>query len=212
MADLKKSFIIHLDSLDVLDELDIEQAGQLFHAFRAYNLGKQVELTGLLKAVFIPFKNQFDRDLEKYNSIVVRNRENGLKGGKPRQTQTNPVGILGTQTNPNKPDNDNDSNNDSDSDNEKDKVKENNIEQRKLKFADTLKPFLTKYSKDMLNDFYKYWSQPNKSGSKFKQELEKTWELSYRLERWSKNDKSFNKSENKDTSIKLAFKDGKPNN
>ena len=136
MADLKKSFIIHMDSLDVLDELDIEQAGQLFHAFRAYNLGKQVELTGLLKAVFIPFKNQFDRDLEKYNSIVVRNRENGLKGGKPRQTQTNPVGILGTQTNPNKPDNDNDndSNNDSESDNEKDKVKENNIDEPKLKF------------------------------------------------------------------------------
>lgn len=213
MADLKKSFIIHLDSLDVLDELDIEQAGQLFHAFRAYNLGKQVELTGLLKAVFIPFKNQFDRDLEKYNSIVVRNRENGLKGGKPRQTQTNPVGILGTQTNPNKPDNDNDSKNDSDSDNEKDKVKENNIEQRKLKFADTLKPFLEKYSKDMLNDFYKYWTQPNKSDSKFKQELEKTWELSYRLERWSKNDKSFNKSENEETTLKkLSFKDGKANN
>lgn len=213
MADLKKSFIIHLDSLDVLDELDIEQAGQLFYAFRAYNLGKQVELTGLLKAVFIPFKNQFDRDLEKYNSIVVRNRENGLKGGKPRQTQTNPVGILGTQTNPNKPDNDNDSKNDSDSDNEKDKVKENNIEQRKLKFADTLKPFLEKYSKDMLNDFYKYWTQPNKSGSKFKQELEKTWELSYRLERWSKNDKSFNKSENEETTLKkLSFKHGKANN
>ena len=93
------------------------------------------------------------------------------------------------------------------------KPQTNNIEQRKLKFADTLKPFLEKYSKDMLNDFYKYWTQPNKSGSKFKQELEKTWELSYRLERWSKNDKSFNKSENEETTLKkLSFKDGKANN
>ena len=93
------------------------------------------------------------------------------------------------------------------------KPQTNNIEQRKLKFADTLKPFLEKYSKDMLNDFYKYWTQPNKSGSKFKQELEKTWELSYRLERWSKNDKSFNKSENEETTLKkLSFKHGKSNN
>jgi hypothetical protein len=127
MADLKKSFIVHIDSLDVLEELTIEQAGQLLHAFRAYNLGKEVELNGLLKAVFIPFKNQFDRDLEKYNSIVLRNRENGSKGGKPKQTQTNPVGILGTQDNPNKPDNDNDSDNDSDSDNESENVISNNI-------------------------------------------------------------------------------------
>jgi hypothetical protein len=209
MADLKKSFIVHIDSLDVLEELTIEQAGQLFHAFRAYNLGKEVELTGLLKAVFIPFKNQFDRDLEKYNSIVLRNRENGAKGGKPKGTQNNPVGILVTQANPNKPDNDNDSKNDSDNVT----VKENNIEQRKLKFADTLKPFLEKYGKEMMNDFYKYWTQPNRASSKFKQELEKTWELSYRLETWARNDKSFNKSESQEVPLKkLTFKNGKSNN
>jgi hypothetical protein len=54
------------------------------------------------------------------------------------------------------------------------KPQTNNIQQRKLKFADTLTPFLEKYGKDMMNDFYKYWTQPNKAGSKFKQELEKT--------------------------------------
>jgi len=215
MADLKKSFIVHIDSLDVLEELTIEQAGQLFHAFRAYNLGKEVELTGLLKAVFIPFKNQFDRDLEKYNSIVLRNRENGSKGGKPKQTQTNPVGILATQDNPNKPDNDSDSDSGSDSKNDTDTVtvKENNIQQRKLKFADTLKPFVEKYGKEFLHAFYKYWTQPNKSGTKFKQELEKTWEVSYRLETWARNDKSFNKSDSQEVTLKkLTFKNGKSDN
>lgn len=67
------------------------------------------------------------------------------------------------------------------------------IEQRKLKFASTLQPFLEKYGKEFLNDFYKYWTEPNKSNSKFKQELEKTWDLSRRLETWAKNDKNFNK-------------------
>lgn len=117
MADNKKSFILHLDSLEVLDELTPTQCGELLLAMRAYNEGNDVKLSGLLKAVFIPFRNQFDRDLEKYNAIVLRNRENGAKGGKPKGTQTNPLGILGTQANPNKPDNDSDSGSDSGNEN-----------------------------------------------------------------------------------------------
>lgn len=65
--------------------------------------------------------------------------------------------------------------------------KENNIEERKLKFASTLKPFKDIYHRDMLIKFFKYWTQPNKSNTKFKQELEKTWSLSLRLETWSNN-------------------------
>lgn len=66
----------------------------------------------------------------------------------------------------------------------------NNIEERKLKFASTLEPFKSKYGRDLLNQFYKYWTQPNKSNTKFKQELEKAWELSYRLETWSSREKT----------------------
>lgn len=71
----------------------------------------------------------------------------------------------------------------------------NNIEQRKLKFADTLKPFLEKYGKDFLNDFFKYWTEPNKSNTKFKQELQKTWSLDRRLETWKKNESKFGSKE-----------------
>jgi DNA-binding transcriptional regulator YhcF (GntR family) len=62
-----------------------------------------------------------------------------------------------------------------------------NIEERKLKFADTLKPFLDNYSKSMIADFYSYWTEPNKSNTKFKQELQKTWDVSRRLKKWSEN-------------------------
>ena len=75
-------------------------------------------------------------------------------------------------------------------------IKENNIVDRKLKFASTLKPFVDVYGKDLINEFYKYWTEPNKSNTKFKQELEKTWSLERRLETWVKNDKSFNKNQN----------------
>jgi hypothetical protein len=87
------------------------------------------------------------------------------------------------------------------------KDKDNNkidIDIRKLKFADTLKPFLVKYGKDMMNDFYAYWTEPNKSNTKFRQELEKVWDINKRLLTWSRNDKGFNKkqiSSNNDTGL-----------
>jgi hypothetical protein len=79
---------------------------------------------------------------------------------------------------------------DKDKDNNKDK---DNIDARKQKFKESLEPFLQTYGKDLLNNFYKYWTEPNKSNTKFRMELEKTWSLERRLETWSNNDKDFNK-------------------
>jgi hypothetical protein len=76
---------------------------------------------------------------------------------------------------------------------EEQEEEKNKIEGRKLKFALTIKPFAEKYGKDMCNAFYKYWTEPNKSGTKFRQESEKNWELSLRLARWAQNDKNYNK-------------------
>lgn len=67
---------------------------------------------------------------------------------------------------------------------------------RKLKFSSTLEPFLKIYGKDFLNDFYSYWTEPNKSKTKFKQEMEKTWDLERRLSTWAKNDKNFKSTQN----------------
>lgn len=68
----------------------------------------------------------------------------------------------------------------------------NNIDSRKLKFADTLKPFLNIYGKELLNEFYLYWIEPNKSNTKMRYELQKTWSIELRLRKWASNDKSFN--------------------
>jgi len=72
----------------------------------------------------------------------------------------------------------------------------NNIEERKLKFANTLKPFVEIYGRDMIKEFYEYWTEPNKSNTKYKQELLKTWSLERRLTTWAKNDNNFKKSKN----------------
>ena len=74
------------------------------------------------------------------------------------------------------------------------KDKEKEMTDRKLKFANSLEPYLQIYGRTLLNDFYKYWTEPNKSLTKFRMELEQTWSLSRRLETWAKNDKNFNKT------------------
>jgi hypothetical protein len=86
-------------------------------------------------------------------------------------------------------------------------IKKNNIEERKLKFASTLKPFLDTYGKEMLNDFYLYWTEPTKLNNKFRQELQKTWGIERRLQTWYKNDfknkeKSSEKKESKISQLK----------
>lgn len=67
----------------------------------------------------------------------------------------------------------------------------NSIDVRKLKFSQSLIPFVETYGKDGIREFCDYWTEPNKSNTKFKQETEKTWDTTLRLKRWFKND--FNK-------------------
>lgn len=47
------------------------------------------------------------------------------------------------------------------------------------------------YPKSMLESFYDYWSEPNKSKTKERWELQPTFEISRRLKTWAKREKSF---------------------
>lgn len=60
----------------------------------------------------------------------------------------------------------------------------------------------TIYPLTMLQNFFDYWSEPNKKG-KMRFELEKTWELGRRLKRWSDNDKNWKNATNQ-TNSKLG--------
>jgi hypothetical protein len=73
-------------------------------------------------------------------------------------------------------------------------VKENSIDSRKLKFAHTLKPFVDLYGKETIRNFYEYWTEPNKTNKKFRQELQKTWSVERRLRTWNEN--NFNNKNN----------------
>ena len=128
-----KSFIIHKDSLEILENLNNEQAGKLFKAIKQYQEDQTIiEEDQLIKIALSPFVSQFKRDKEKYDNICKRNRENGKNGGRPKteETQNNPVGYLETQENPKNLKNKNKSKSDSNSNNNKITIQnENHFEQ-----------------------------------------------------------------------------------
>lgn len=68
----------------------------------------------------------------------------------------------------------------------------NNLKQREKVFFSSLTNYLDKFDKKLIRNFYDYWTETNKSNSKMRFELEKTWNLNKRLSRWSNNEKMFN--------------------
>jgi hypothetical protein len=59
------------------------------------------------------------------------------------------------------------------------------IEIRSEDFKNSIKPFIEKYSVEMCKAFFEYWSEPNPSKTKMRFELQKTWEISRRLNTWA---------------------------
>lgn len=105
---MRTSFILHIDSLSVLDKMTDEQAGKLFKALHSYQKTKELPEDDLLIQVAItPFINQFSRDEKMYEERAERSRENGKHGGRPlkirKKNPKNPVGYLETQNNPEEP-------------------------------------------------------------------------------------------------------------
>jgi len=134
---------------------------------------KPLELKGMAKFAYISQTNSIDSQVKGYEDktgLILTPTVGGTIGGKTTPAEQVQVEV-------------------------KDKVKEiTDIDTRKLKFAHSLKPFLEIYSKETIREFYEYWVEPNKSNSKFRQELQKTWDTKRRLETWSKN--NFNNKSN----------------
>lgn len=61
------------------------------------------------------------------------------------------------------------------------------LDKRSEKFKEEVKSFSSKYDKELLKAFYDYWSELDKSKTKMRFEMEKTWETSKRLTTWNRN-------------------------
>ena len=78
----------------------------------------------------------------------------------------------------------------------------NNISNRRDKFVFEVLTF--DYDESILNGFIDYWTEPNKSNTKMKFELNKTWSTKLRLKTWANNQKKWDKPKsNKKTMSKI---------
>lgn len=76
---------------------------------------------------------------------------------------------------------------------------------RKESFYQLLVPYVGRYPKEMIRAFFDYWSELNKSGTRMRYELEKTWELPRRLATWASREKVPSK-----TNVGIVLKDNSP--
>ena len=215
MAQDKKSFILYSDSQGLINQLPDDVAGRLLKHIYAYvNDENPISDELLINIAFEPIKMQFKRDLKKWeeskeaksingkmgnlkrynldlydlvsqNKITLDEAEKVAKSRKASQgdsKQSQSVANVAVNDNVNV--------------NVNVINKDNSIDSRKLKFAHTIKEFSGIYPREMLTDFYNYWTETNDNGKKFRREMQKTWNLKLRLSKWDSNNTNFNKNKN----------------
>ena len=91
----KKSFILYNDYWDVFEVLNTEELGELFGAIYKFVLNNEEPSDISVKALmaFKMVRSGLKRDVEKYEKICERNRENGRKGGRPRLNKDESVNL-----------------------------------------------------------------------------------------------------------------------
>lgn len=164
--------------------------------------GQEANIEELIKSNLLKKRHDFvrinflDEQLASKEVQSVTNRINGMKGGRPpkEKTETKPNGLFfanrnETETEPKA--------NPNETNIEKSRLKNNtsSIDDRKLKFSQSLIPFVGIYGRETIREFCDYWTEPTKSKNKFRQEIEKTWDLEGRLRRWAGNDFNKNKTQ-----------------
>ena len=73
------------------------------------------------------------------------------------------------------------------------KTKKVNLDTSSKSFSDEVYTF--NYDKEMLADFIDYWTEPNRSKTKLRYQLEKTFDIARRLKTWAKRQKQYSKTE-----------------
>ena len=200
---MRDSFVFYRSFYDAIKDLPRDVQGEIYTAIMEYSLyGKETEnLKPIARSVFTLMKPQTDVNNKRF--------ENGKKGGRPKsgnepdgnqeETKEKPSNNQSeTKSKPNVNDNVNANENKDNTPNgvsKKDAAKAATLK-RKDEFGKTLVPYMEKYGKEMIRAFFDYWGELNKSETKMRYEMQKTWEVNLRLATWAKNEKpQYNKAD-----------------
>ena len=205
-----KTFLLYAEAAPQIDLLSDEEAGQLFKALFHYVADGEELVTNnrVLAMTFTVFKAQIDRGATKYEEVCQKRREAANKkwemyrANESNSMQMDANGCTCIQVDTNV--SNNNPNPKPNPQNKKESTKKKidaataaaRLNERKEDFYNSLIPYVTQYGKDMVRAFFDYWSEPNKSNSKMRFELERTWDLARRLGTWASRDNQFNHRSN----------------
>lgn len=208
---MRESFVFYRSFYDAIKDLPRDVQGEIYTAIMEYSLyGKETEnLKPIARSVFTLMKPQIDVNNKRF--------ENGKKGGRPKgedkpssnQSKTNEKPNNNqneTKAEPNVNDNANVNANKDNTPNgalKKDAAKAATLK-RKEEFGQSLVPFMDKYGGTMIRAFFDYWSELNKSGTKMRCEMQKTWEVGKRLATWAGNESTYGNNRKTTTSKQEA--------
>lgn len=219
MKEDRESFIFHKDWYNAISQLDKDLRLELYDAIMRkalYNEPPSLSPMGNLAMSFI--EPQIERDFDKWLDIREK-RSNAGKAHRGNQysvkEQTEHKQANGTSV-PTTEQTEQDRTNGTVSVSVSDDVsvdnnsvilkekedtnvslKKKTIEDAQNDFYNSLIPYVSVYGKEMIRAFYDYWTEPNKSKTKMRFQMEKTWDVSRRLARWEKNNnKQFNNNNN----------------
>lgn len=193
---MRESFIFYKSFYDAIKDLPRDIQGEIYTAIMEYSLydNETDNLKSVARSIFTLIKPQIDVNNKRF--------QNGSKGGRPKpnnnQTETKEEpnnNQTETKPKPNVNDNVNDNKEILPNGRAKKDAALAATLSRKENFYQSLIPFTGKYPKDMIDAFFGYWSEMNKSCTKMRWEQQPTWETAKRLATWASRDKQFSQYE-----------------
>jgi hypothetical protein len=129
---IMKNLIIYKSHWELIEQLSVEQVGNLMKGIAKFCKDEEVTFTDpLLTGIWLMMKRDFVIQSENYEKKKEANRKNGLKGGRPKANVTednpqNPMGYLVTEQTHINPQNLKEKEKDIETDKEKEKDIDNN--------------------------------------------------------------------------------------
>ena len=188
----RKGFNFFRSYYDVYNELNDKDKIAFIDALfdRQFQGIKPTDINGMAKFAYISQTNSIDSQVRGYEDKTKTRLDGSLyiKGIEP-PTQPPTVGATQPPTL-------------QEEEKGEVKVKEKekvilNLEERKLKFATSLKQYLGKYSRDMLIEFTDYWTEHGENDKKMRFEKQRSFSKERRLRTWNSN--NFNNNRNGST-------------
>ena len=196
-----RNFIMHQNIIRMSSHLNNEDLGQLVRYFFLYAENGQMpdeEQNLTIAIIFNEWRIQFESDKERYEVASQKRREAGRKrwDKKHDSAQVGPV----SPVSPSPPKSDKaiattpmaDEDMDTPSSpavKAKKKAKgspSRDLATRRTDFYQSILPHADQYDREMLNDFFQYWTELDKRRQRMRFEMQKTWETGKRLSLWER--------------------------